>query len=67
MTHVSSSMMTDVDYREAEHVLRIRFESGGWYRYLDVPSDEAAGLLAASSHGRYFQDHIRDRYAYEKE
>jgi hypothetical protein len=66
MTHVDSSAMTDIGHLEAERTLRIRFESG-WYRSIDVPPDEAAGLLAAGSHGRYLQDHIRDGYAYERE
>jgi len=66
MVHVESSAMTDVDY-DGAGLLRIRFADGDWYRYFDVPPSVAAGLQNADSRGRYFQQHIRDRYRYERE
>ena len=64
MVHVSSSAITDVAYDAAQRHLTIRFRHGGRYTYLDVPARVARGLIAAPSHGRYFHDHIRDRYAF---
>ena len=64
MVHVSSTAIADVAYDAASHRLTIRFAHGGRYTYLDVPPAVARGLLAAPSHGRYFHDHIRDRYAF---
>jgi len=62
MVHVSSSAITDVAYDPARRHLTIRFRHGGRYTYLDVPPRIARGMLAAPSHGRYFHDHIRDRF-----
>ena len=67
MTQVESEAMTDIAYDEPARILRIRFEDGDWYRYFAVPPGIHQALLAAESHGRFFHDHIRDRFAYEKE
>jgi len=67
MRRVTSSVMNAVDYDPAARRLRIRFNHGGWYAYRDVPEEVAAGLLASPSHGRYFHDHIRDHFAFDRE
>ena len=64
MIHVASTAIEEVAYDAAQRHLTIRFIHGGRYTYLDVPARVARGLLAAASHGRYFHDHIRDRYAF---
>jgi len=64
MVHVTSSAIDDVAYDAPARALTIRFHHGGLYTYLDVPPRVARDLLAAPSHGRYFHDHIRDRYAF---
>lgn len=64
MVQVDSTAIDEVAYDEAARRLTIRFVHGGRYTYLDVPARVARGLLAAPSHGRYFHDHIRDRYAF---
>jgi hypothetical protein len=64
MVRVTSSAIADVAYDEAARRLTIRFRHGGRYVYLDVPPRIAAGLIAAPSLGRYFHDHIRNRYAF---
>ena len=56
--------MTDVDYDPVTQTLRIRFADGDWYSYFDVPAAVHAALMAAESHGRFFQAHIRDQYPY---
>jgi hypothetical protein len=64
MVQVDSTAIDEVAYDEAARRLTIRFVHGGRYTYLDVPARVARGLLAAPSHGRYFHDHIRDRYSF---
>jgi len=66
MTSVDSEAMTDIEYDAATQVLRIRFHDGDWYGYSDVPAEIHAALLSADSHGRYFQEHVRDRYRFRK-
>jgi len=37
-------------------------ESGGPYTYYGVPEQVYRAFLAAASKGRFFNDHIKDRY-----
>lgn len=64
MPAVASSMMDAVDYDATRRRLRIHFISGGWYTYLGVPRAIFRGLLAAPSCGRYFHEHILDRFRF---
>lgn len=66
MVQVDSEAMREILYDAGARILRIRFADGEWYRYYDVPSSEHERLLAAESHGRYFQAHIRGRYRYRR-
>ena len=66
MVHVDSTAIDEVAYDAASRHLKIRFVHGGRYTYLNVPPRVARGLLAAPSHGRYFHDHIRDRYVFRR-
>lgn len=63
---VDSEAMREVDYDAKRRILRIRFADGGWWRYFDVPLPAYDGLIGAESHGRYFHEHIRGRYRYER-
>jgi hypothetical protein len=53
--------MYRVEYDAAGRRLDIWFNGTGRYSYFGVPASAYAGLLAASSKGGYFNDHIRDR------
>ncbi len=47
--------------------LEIEFKNGGdVYRYYDVGYDTHKKLIAASSVGQYFHEHINGKYKYEK-
>lgn len=59
---VVSSAIASVGYDEATAELELEFLSGEVYRYFAVPRSVHAHLLSAPSMGRYFQQHIRDRY-----
>ena len=62
MVAVASSMINDVDYDAENKTLSVTFSNGRTYRYENVPEDEYANLLGASSVGKYFIANIRDRY-----
>jgi hypothetical protein len=66
MVRVESEAIREIDYDPATSTLRVRFADGAWYSYAGVPAPVHAAFLAADSHGRYFQRHIRDRYRYRK-
>lgn len=58
-TPVSSSNLRSVGYDPTTHTLEIEFLNGGLYSYAGVPASVHAGLMAASSHGSYFDAHIK--------
>jgi hypothetical protein len=59
---IRSSNLAAVGYDPQRTQLRIRFRSGRTYDYFAVPLWEYAGLMLASSHGKYFHREIRNRY-----
>ena len=61
---VESSTLATVAYDEARERLRLEFCSGAIYEYSGVPGAVHRALLAAPSKGRYFNDAIRERFAY---
>ena len=63
---VESEAMLAVGYDGRRRVLEIEFADHDVYDYFDVPPSVHFGLIRAESHGRYFAEHVRDRYAYER-
>jgi hypothetical protein len=61
-----SSVIRSFDYDPAEHRLDIRFVSGRFYSYLDVPERVATAMHRATSKGGFFNRRIRDRYRFVK-
>ena len=47
-------------------LLEVEFHSGEVYRYFDVPARLVLELLRADSIGRFFNAHIRPKFAFEK-
>ena len=64
MPLVTSEAVAQIEYDAAARTLFVRFTSGEWYAYFNVPAESHADFVAADSKGRFFQDHIRDRYAF---
>lgn len=62
LVHVTSSMMTSIGYDAQTQQLTILFASGKRYTFCRVPSSLHAGLMNACSKGRFYNDHIKDRY-----
>ena len=65
-TVVSSSNLASVGYDPASQSLEIEFTTGRVYEYFDVPQQTYDKLMAAESHGRYFNAYIRDNYHYTR-
>ena len=59
---VSSSNLRAVGYDEWSGTLKIAFRSGGIYKHYNVPDSVFYGLMGASSKGRYYYYHLRNRY-----
>jgi hypothetical protein len=66
MPKVESQALDRVEYDSPSRTLFVRFTSGEWSAYLDVAPATCARMAAAPSKGRFFQDQIRDRYAYRR-
>jgi hypothetical protein len=66
-TPVRSSALRSVGYDKDSQTLEIEFTNGAVYRYSDVPPEVYRGLMAAESHGRYFNQHVRSAgYRYQR-
>lgn len=61
---VDSSNLVSVGYDPENQILEIEFHGGRVYRYSGVPSDVHQALMSASSHGKYFNSHIRGAFSY---
>ena len=64
MVQVESEAIDEIGYDAARSILFVRFAHGGWYRYFEVRAEIYEAFVSAESHGRYFHEHIRDRYRY---
>lgn len=58
--HVESQALISVGYDPDRRIMEVEFEGGAVYRYLDVPAELYAGLMAAPSQGQYFAEHVRN-------
>ena len=65
--YVSSSNLASVGYDVNSNTLEVEFNHGGVYQYYNVPESVYNGLMSASSHGRYFDTHVKKAgYSYSK-
>jgi hypothetical protein len=56
---VSSSTIRSIGYDFETFTLEVEFASGHVYQYFDVPDAVYAGLMAAPSHGKYLDAHVK--------
>lgn len=61
-----SISLQSVAYDPTTQIMQIEFRNGSAYEYSDVPPEILAGLLAAESHGAYFNENIRNRFPYRR-
>lgn len=62
--HLQSSMITSVRYDKDARELDVTFLRGKTYRYVNVPLDVYVDLLDAESKGGFFNDTIKNTYAF---
>lgn len=62
MIPVHSSAIAAIGYDAAARLMKIRFVEGNTYDFCNVPAHVFDGLRASASKGRYYYEHIRDRY-----
>jgi len=62
----SSSFVKEHNYDAATQILTIKFNNGSIYKYQDVPASIAQGLETAISAGQYFNESIKDKYAFDQ-
>lgn len=66
-TPVNSSILTSVGYNPEKKTLEIEFQSGGIYRYHNIPESIYSGLMKAESYYSYFERYIKVAdYAYKR-
>lgn len=61
-----SSVVSAINYNEATATLRITFVSGIIYDYKSVSKDVYLALKTSKSKGIFLNQHIRNKYQYEK-
>ena len=59
---INSSCISSIGYSAIAQVLEIEFKSGAVYRYLAVPEDVHAKLIAADSKGAHLNRFIKPRF-----
>ncbi len=64
--NLQSTSLNGAAYQDQSAVLDLEFRTGAIYRYLGVPAQVYKELLRAESKGRYFNQHIRNRFGYAK-
>lgn len=63
---IKSSLISEIGYDPETSTLEVLFSNGGVYRYFDVPPEKAFDLHHAESIGKYFGQHIRGKFKFEK-
>ena len=61
-----SKLLASSAFEAGKHTLYLRFRSGEVYRYFDFPQTQYREFLDAESRGRYFLNHIRNQFRYER-
>lgn len=63
---VSSSNIRSIGYDAQGEVLEIEFDNSGLYQYFGVSQQLYERFMAASSKGKFFSAHIRDKFRTKK-
>jgi hypothetical protein len=62
-----SKLLASSAYDAGKHTLYLRFRSGEVYRYFGFPQEQYyREFLDTESRGRYFLNHIRNQFRYER-
>jgi hypothetical protein len=63
---LDSRTLATAGYDDPSATMEVEFVEGRVYRYFVVPRSVFDALVGADSVGRFFQEHIRDVYPYER-
>ena len=63
---VKSSNINSIGYDEDTQTLEVEFSSGDVYQYFNVPPKEYQALIRASSHGKYLNQNVKDKYRFKR-
>ncbi|MFH1800465.1 MAG: KTSC domain-containing protein [Candidatus Omnitrophota bacterium] len=63
---VQSRDLALIGYDNVTSILEVVFRAGGVYRFQEVPESVYHGLMAAPSHGIFFQKYIKTQYPFVK-
>jgi hypothetical protein len=63
---VESRLIRSVGYDLASSILEVELVGGALYEYFDVPYSAFEELMEAESMGAYYNDLIKDLYAYRR-
>ena len=63
---VNSSDIAEIIYDSDTQTLEVVFHATGPYRYFSVPPEVHAEFLATPTHGKYFHQNIKGKYAWER-
>ena len=61
-----SSVVASMQYDFVTRKLRIYYQSGSVYDYMDVPPDVYKEMKAVQSKGTYLNLHIKGNYSFQK-
>jgi len=64
--HVKSSFFHSVGYDKKSQILEIEFLNGGVYEYSEIPKKLHEDLMAAESHGKYYNQYIKGQFTSKK-
>jgi hypothetical protein len=59
---IESATIASAGFVPVNLVLEIEFKNGSVYQYFNVPFSVVEGLATAGSPGKYFGQHIRNRF-----
>jgi hypothetical protein len=63
---VASSDIASIGYDAATETLEVEFKATGLYRYFSVPTAVGEEFQRTPSPGKFFLQHIKGKYAWEK-
>lgn len=63
---LQSTSLNAATYQDQSGLLELEFRSGAIYRYIGVPVHVYQELVLSESKGRYFNQHIRNRFPFTK-
>ena len=63
---VISSEIEWIGYEHKDRMLQVEFIDGPVYRYQEVPHAIFEEFLQASSHGRYFESNVKNKFEHRR-